>query len=138
MLSGLLRDFRVARMAPNVRGASVLGVFLCRPRRSGFSLHRTGRMAMLHPLRGRNVHARVPLRSFSIRPRIRPEKRLRSSPAFLLLFPCPNVPGPPGNTPLYPPVLYLADRGYAGLCNFVCEAIRGRRLLEQQRWNRAC
>jgi hypothetical protein len=43
----------------------VLEAYPHRPGRIGFSLHRTGRMIMLRGLRGRKVHARVPLRSFS-------------------------------------------------------------------------
>jgi hypothetical protein len=59
-------------MAKDGRGPPILVVSPSRPGRSGFTLHRTGRMAMLHGLRGRIPHG---LRtSFYIRPRIRPEK----------------------------------------------------------------
>jgi hypothetical protein len=54
-------------------------------------------MAMLRTLRGRNVHARVHPRSFSIRPRIRPERRVVVSGLFFVL--CPGLIGvgpPPG------------------------------------------
>ncbi len=72
-------------MANDGRGALV---YPSRPGRSGLSLHRTGRMAMLHALRGQLSHA---LRFLYFWSRVRPEKRLPSSPAFFLLSPGPNV-----------------------------------------------
>jgi hypothetical protein len=54
------------------------GLLICpsRPGRCGLSLHRTGRMAMLHGLRGWKPVTRVPLTSFSFRPLARPENAL--------------------------------------------------------------
>jgi hypothetical protein len=61
---------------------------------SGLSLHRTGMMAMLHTLRGQLSHAeRVRL---LLVPREAGDRTI--SPAFLMLSPGPNAPGPPGRT----------------------------------------
>jgi hypothetical protein len=59
-----------------------------RPGRSCFSLHRTGRMAMLHGLRGRNPVTRVQSGSFPAGPASRLEGcQLSSSPAFFVARP---------------------------------------------------
>jgi hypothetical protein len=71
---------RLARYAPPDRG------------RSGFSLHRTGMMAMLHGLRGRTPPAMVSLTSFSFRPRCRPENALLSG-LFSCTQRCEDDPG---------------------------------------------
>jgi hypothetical protein len=68
-------------------GPGPLVIYPSRLGRSGFSLHRAGRMTMLHRLRGRNLVTRVPLTSFYFRPLARPENIL-PSPAYL----CPGNP----------------------------------------------
>ena len=83
-------------MAKDGRGPPILVVSPSRPGRSGFTLHRTGRMAMLHGLRGRIPHG---LRtSFYIRPRIRPETVNYPPLRPFVLCPDPNAPGPPEPT----------------------------------------
>ena len=69
-------------------------------------------MVMIHKLRGRKPATRVPLWSFSFRPRIRPEHDLPSAPVFfvsaqmqgwLLTGAKGNCLAPPASTYLHPP-----------------------------------